>query len=248
MYACVSGAYVYVDVTCGCIHACMHTSLTHVQTTCMHACALGTQTNSRSFARACTHMNTITRVLSLFLPPSLPPSLALSRHPPQTHTQIRWDTETPGKLATHGVQFYFGELALEEAGKGVRVLVNSSAGIIYTYKYIYIYIYIYTRSWAHFWFWAICHLFWYCIIMYTGSWARSWIDFFDIKTNLVSQFKILYLHTIEEGEPYKCWKEPCSFWKEPHVYNMDTSQQPAGCQIELQYVCVCLRVCARVCV
>ena len=29
-----------------------------------------------------------------------------------------------GKLATHGVQFYFGELSGEEAAKGVRVLVN----------------------------------------------------------------------------------------------------------------------------
>jgi hypothetical protein len=29
-----------------------------------------------------------------------------------------------GKLATHGVQFYFGELSEEEAAKGVRVLVN----------------------------------------------------------------------------------------------------------------------------
>ena len=42
--------------------------------------------------------------------------------------RINWDTEMPGKISTHGAQFYFGELSAEEARQGVRVLVNSSSG------------------------------------------------------------------------------------------------------------------------
>ena len=46
----------------------------------------------------------------------------------QQGQRITWDTEVSGRLSTHGVQFYFGELSAEEARKGVRVLANSPAG------------------------------------------------------------------------------------------------------------------------
>jgi curved DNA-binding protein CbpA len=54
--------------------------------------------------------------------------LAASGEARQQGERIVWDTEVEGRLSTHGVKFYFGELSAEEAGKGARVLVNSTAG------------------------------------------------------------------------------------------------------------------------
>ena len=42
--------------------------------------------------------------------------------------RIEWGTRVEGKIATHGVQLYFGEIGEAEARSGVRIYCNSAAG------------------------------------------------------------------------------------------------------------------------
>uniref|UniRef100_A0A7S4J7L2 J domain-containing protein n=1 Tax=Guillardia theta TaxID=55529 RepID=A0A7S4J7L2_GUITH len=52
--------------------------------------------------------------------------LAASFEARQQGEKITWNSTTEGKISTHGVKFYFGEVTEEEAKRGVRIYVHSS--------------------------------------------------------------------------------------------------------------------------